>query len=108
MGVDKYSENIIIPESTNKVFEICINIIKKMFYNVQYINEEKTFLVAKNVSANFGPAGVIIIIDAENEDPDKTKLIITSTNLTDVTVNFNRNVKTVNKLIKKLNKEFTI
>jgi len=100
MGAGKYSESIIVfDKSVIKVFEICKNILKKLFYNMQYSNKEKAFIVAKNVSADFGPAGVIVIVDIKNEDSNRVKISITSTDLTDVTWNFNRNVKNVNRLI---------
>lgn len=106
MGVEKYSDNITVSDkSIIKIFEISENILKKLFYNIQYSNKEKTFIVAKNVSANFGPAGVIVIIDVQDVGDNKIKISIISTDLTDVTVNFNRNVKNVNRLINEVKNE---
>ena len=81
-------------------------ILKKELYPIQYENKEKNIIIARIEQKWLAPAGELVIFDLIELEVNKVEVFIFSKDLLDSGVNFNRNVKNVNRLSKKLKNTF--
>ena len=103
MGVIKYSRSIIAYLTKDESFKVINSILKRFIFPIQYENLSKCFVVAKIEQIWGAPAGELIIIDIKEVEKDKTEVLLFSKDFPDVGMNFNRNVKNVERLIHKIN-----
>lgn len=106
MGAIKHYNKIIVNKNISDCFSSIKSIFKKLIYPIQYENEEKYFIVAKIEQIWLAPSGELIIIDLKYIEDDMTEIVILSKDLVDTGMNFNRNVKNVNRMSEIFNKEF--
>ncbi|QMU64207.1 MAG: hypothetical protein GKR88_07840 [Flavobacteriaceae bacterium] len=103
MGVVKYSSSIIVSAAINDTFDEIQKLLKKLFYPIQYKNKEKGIIIARVEQKWLAPAGELMVFDLKELATDnKVEVLIFSKDLLDSGVNFNRNVKNVNRLMKEL------
>ncbi len=70
---------------------------------IQYKNKEKGIIIARVEQKWLAPAGELMVFDLKELATDnKVEVLIFSKDLLDSGVNFNRNVKNVNRLMKEL------
>ncbi len=106
MGATKYSDTIIIDLPLKNVLEGIKKILKKELYPIQYENKEKGIIMARIEQKWLAPAGELIIFDLKELATNKVEVFIFSKDLLDSAINFNRNVKNVNRLLKVLENAF--
>lgn len=103
MAVITYSKSIIVYLTKDEAFNVIKSILKRFIFPIQYENLSKCFIVAKIEQIWWAPAGELIIIDIKEVEKGKTEVLLFSKDFPDVGMNFNRNVKNVERLIHEIN-----
>jgi len=107
MGAISYSSNIIVNVSMLDAFNGIKKILKKQFYPIQFENKEKNIIIARIEQKWLAPAGELIVFDLKEIETNKIEILIFSKDLLNSGVNFNRNVKNVEKFIQEINNQLT-
>ena len=102
MGAVKYSESLVVDTPINDAFDEIKKILKKLSYAVQYENREKNIVIARVEQMWLAPAGQLLLFDLKEITVNKVEILIFSKDLIDSGMNFNRNVKNVNRLLKEI------